>query len=290
MPTPAPELNSAIWSRLPHILLPIIIENTADVPTLEAWCQSTKHSSYLHRIAQREAYRTYIIDTNRFRRTAPSDSREDQNKVTEPSYRAHPPVAVSPLEFHQEIARHVQRLVLDLEYQGPGAAFALTEDLDFIWQSFLSHATCLEEIEHNGILRQAMLDRLLGTPSLKVLKIREILTKYVKRWDDILLTWQKLEQCSSLRVLDVSQLFHAEALGLAIAIRNLHNLEELRVKASELPLPGLNRLGSDDPSPLKPFLRCLYHKTGSNFERLPVGFPARLKKLALVDVNSRYVW
>lgn len=196
-------------------------------------------------------------------------------------------------KFHQENARHVQRLVLDLEcldLQRPNTALPFSGDLGFVCQSLLTYATRLEEIEQNGILRQGMLDRLLETPSLKILKIREMWSKYLTRWDDILLTWQKLGQCSSLKVLHVAQLFYTEAVGLAVAIRGLHNLEELRVKASELPLPGANRLGADDLSPLKPFLQSLYRKTGPGFDGTPVGFPAFLKKLALVDYDSRYVW
>lgn len=303
----APEPDRAIWSRFPHILLPIIIENTADFPTLEAWCQSTKNSSYLHRIARNELYRTYTIDTRPFRRTAQvksicrvrddnnnhdveSDSKEadeSQNDVYEPSDCVQ--ATTESVKFHQEIARHVKRLVLDLEcleLQRP-VPVLLSEDLDLVWQSFLSYATHLEEIEHKGILRQVLLDRLLATPSLRKLKIREIWSKYVTRKDDILLTWQRLGQCSYLRVLHVAQLFHPEAVGLAIAIRSLHSLEELYVKVAEFTLPGANRAGPDDPSPLKPFLRSLYQKTGLGFDRAPVGFPACLKKLALVDFNSR---
>lgn len=311
-----PEPDHTIWSRLPHILLPIIIENTADFTTLEAWCQSTKQSSYLHRIAKREIYRTYTFNIKTLRRTAqfksvcrvrdydnnddnnddvasdPRDVDENPNDVCEPSDRAHASASVLSVKSHQEIARHVRRLVLDLEcldLQRP-AALPLPEDLDFIWQSFLSYATRLEEIEHSGILWQVMLDRLLATQSLKILKIREIWTKYVTRWDDLLLNWQHLGQCSSLRVLHIAQLSHPEAVGLAIAIRGLHNLEDLRVKVSESLFPGANRqIRSDDPSPLKPFLRSLYQQTGPGFDRTPIGFPASLKKLALVDFNSRYV-
>lgn len=307
-----PEPDHTVWSRLPHILLPIIIENTAEFPTLEAWCQSTRQSSYLHRIAKRELYRTYSFNIQTLRRTArfksicrvrddndhddvasdPRDADENLNDVCEPSDCAHASASVPSVKSHQEIARHVQRLVLDLEcldLQRP-AALPLPEDLDFIWQSFLSYATHLEEIEHNGILWQVMLDRLLATPSLKMLKIREIWTKHVTRWDDLQLNWQNLGQCSSLRVLHIAQLSHPEAVSLAIAIRGLHNLEDLRVKVSELRFPGANRkVQSEDPSPLKPFLQSLYQQTGLGFDRTPIGFPASLKKLALVDFNSRYV-
>lgn len=305
--TPDSEPDHAIWSRLPHILLPIIIENTADFPTLEAWCRSTQHSSYLHRIAIQETYRTYRIDPNRFTNVEkPVHVREDNDnhnhnhhddvasdskaKATDES---RPDWYDSPdsdcAKFHQEIGPHVKRLVLDLEYldlQTPGAILPLTEDLDSIWQSFLCYATRLEEIEQNGILRQGMLDRMLETPSLNMLKIREVRSKYVTRSDDLFLSWERLGQCSSLRVLHVGQLFHSEAVSLAIAIRGLHNLEELRVKAPDLAYPP----GSDNPSPLMPFLRSLYQKTGRGFDRTPAGFPASLKKLALVDPNSRYVW
>lgn len=311
MATPDSEPDHAIWSRLPHILLPIIIENTADFPTLEAWCRSTQHSSYLHRIAIQETYRTYQIDTNRFKNVKKPvhvrDDNENDNhngnhnhhddvaSDSKPTDESRPDSYESPdcAKFHQEIGPHVKRLVLDLEYldlQTQGAVLPLTEDLGSIWQSFLCYATRLEKIEQNGILRQGMLDRMLATPSLNTLKIREIRSKYVTRSDDLLLTWERLGQCSSLRVLHVGQLFYSEAVGLAIAIRGLHSLEELRVKASELACPGANMPPrSDDPSPLKPFLRSLYQKTGPGFDRTPVGFPVSLKKLALVDFNSRYV-
>lgn len=317
MATPEPDYT--IWSRLPHILLPIIIENTADFPTLEAWCQSTSQSSYLHRIANREVYRSYAFNLQTLRRTAPfnprcivrEDSDDDDDDVpsdpdeilyevceprdcvhaSEPSDCAHASASVLSDKSRQEIARHVQRLVLDHEcLDQPKPALPMPEDLDFIWQSFLSYATRLEEIEHSGILWQVMLDRLLATPSLKMLKIREIWTRHLIRWDDLVLNWQNLGQCSSLTVLHIAQLSHPEAVGLAIAIRGLHNLEDLRVKVSELRFPGANRqTQSDDPSPLKPFLRSLYQQTGLGFDRTPIGFPASLKKLALVDFNSRYV-
>lgn len=301
--TPDSELDPTIWSQLPYILLPIIIENTADFRTLEAWCLSTKHSSYLHRIAKQEAYRTYTINTKPSRRTAQFKSicrvrdENDNDDVASDSKEAGESrdelyERLNCAKFHQENARHVQRLVLDLEcldLQRTNTALPFAGDLGFVCQSLLSHATRLEEIEQNGILRQGMLDRLLETPSLKILKIREMLSKYLTRWDDLLLTWQKLGQCSSLRVLHVAQLFHEEAVGLAIAIRGLHNLEELRVKASELPLPGANRLKGDDISPLKPFVQSLYQITGLGFDGTPVGFPPFLKKLALVDSDSRYV-
>ncbi|MCJ1470263.1 hypothetical protein MMC07_008908 [Pseudocyphellaria aurata] len=304
----AVEPDPTIWSRLPYVLLPIVVENTADLPTLEAWCQSTKKSSHLHCVAKRETYRTYTIDANSFRPTAqckPIDRVKAGNEINDDddNHNDNDNGAVAPnskemdksahvlcAKFHQEIARHVQRLVLDLEcldLQTPGFARPLADDRDFVWQSFLSCATRLEEIEQNGIVRQVMLDRLLATPLLKVLKIREIWSKHITRCNVLLLTWHKLGQCSSLRVLHVAQLFYAEAAGLAMAIRGLQNLEELRVKASELPLPGANRLKSDDPSPLKPFLQSMYQKTGPGFDNMPVGFPVSLKKLALVDFNSR---
>ena len=191
----------AIWSRLPPVLLPIIIENTTDIPTLEAWCHATRRSSYLHRIAKRETYRTFKIGTRSFLKPPPSpsivqhraigpddpgpehgNSHATDCDIENNSYIAQADTSVPLGEFYRETASYVKCLVLDLEFLD----LERTEDLmglpqskrfDSIWRDFLYFASCLSEIEHHGILDQSMLYRFSCIPTLRVLKLREVRTR-----------------------------------------------------------------------------------------------------------------
>lgn len=307
----------AIWSRLPPVLLPIIIENTTDIPTLEAWCQSTRHSSYLHRIAKRETYRTFRIGRRAFVKSAPSSiaqiraigpdgTRLDHVDETEHGFNIAQADASIPLsEFYRENASFVRRLVLDLDFVGLERAEDLvatpgTKGFDSIWGDFLSQASCLDEVEHCGFLNQSMLDRLADMQNLRVLKLRESDTRTgkfsrLRRTDiqafmsspsrDLLLSWSKLIRLQFLRTLHISNLFHREAFELGLTLQNLPTLKDLRVAVSSLSSPGANTIKSDDPSPLMELLK------GLNLLRPEIapspGFPASLEKLALVDFYSQ---
>lgn len=53
--------DATVWSRLPEVFLPLIIEHTSDPTTLINWTLCTRKASYRHRIALRRAYHTLVI-------------------------------------------------------------------------------------------------------------------------------------------------------------------------------------------------------------------------------------
>lgn len=56
--------DPTIWCQLPPVILPLIIEHTADLETLRNWCHATrqKESTFLHRLAVRETYRVVTVN------------------------------------------------------------------------------------------------------------------------------------------------------------------------------------------------------------------------------------
>lgn len=320
--------DAAIWSRLPPLLLPIIIENTTDIPTLEAWCQLTRHSSYLHRIARRETYRSFQIGLQAFLKPPPSpsnaiarapaiglddagldhgDSHAVDIDIEENDDIAQADASVPLSEFYRKNAPLVRRLVLDLKFLDLERAEDLvatprSEGFDSIWGDFLTHASCLDEVEHHGILYQSMFDRLAIVPTLRVLKFREVQTRsknsHCRRetdyfrlvptpLDDLLISWARLVRLPLLRTLHVSHLFLHEATDFARVVRCLFHLKDLRVAVSSLSSPGANSIRSDDLSPLVIFLRSLYRPLPPDHTGFCVGFPPYLEKLALVDFYSQ---
>lgn len=190
------------------------------------------------------------------------------------------------------------------------AKACVVETLDVL----LPHASSLEEIEHFGLLCQALLDIYVKFPTVSRIKLRETHSCTEGLYDNPETTLSedinedinlaRLSCISNLTFLDVSQLRSFEAPGLAKAVRSFTQLHHLRV--SEM-ADNIDHSRESQPSPLALFLRELYSdtlpsgfitttsETSSNSsdsddidclisaQQTGPGFPASLKSLELVD-------
>ena len=307
--------DPTIWSKLPPVLMPIIIQQTSDLSTLRALCESTRGSSYLHLLSLRETYRVYTIEQMNLL-NAPSayktlgddedesddggddDDDNDDNDNLQSILENNQGALTSVLHnsFYQGIGPHIKRLVLNLRFKSVETSDGLveSEDIHFTLKSLLSYASTLEEIDHDGVMYQELLDCLITKPILKVFKARKTWiaqpctkSNTPRPLDDLSLNWEGLGSLSFLKILHISHLFDSEACGLASAIRRLHHLEDLYVAASPLITPSGNSISSDQRSHLTTLLENLNRPTRTGKGEVTRGFPVSLKYLALVDINAR---
>ena len=282
-----------IWCHLPFVLLPLIIENTADPETLRQWCTATKQaeSTLLHRVALRETYRKFTVNKKGFlsafnscchRGVSPDscggESYAGQSLVSH-SYKSLNSSRRN-VQNYREISQYIKTLVLDFYFTGVEYRDGLVaiEDVQLTLETLLLH-TSVEEIEHDGNMYSLWLDQIVKLSSLRVLKIRDTPCTVPCTWDgDALrgtgwhtkLKWDGLCQMRSLRALYVSQLLVSEASDLAHAIRLLAGLEELYVGAS-------NTQKEDDTLPL--FVESFLEANNVASPR------SSLKRLSLVDIK-----
>lgn len=303
--------DPTIWSKLPPVLMPIIIQQTSDLSTLRALCESTRGSSYLHLLSLRETYRIYTIEQidllnapSAFRTLVDNEDEsddgddDDDNDNSQSILKKNQGALTSALHssFYQGIGPHIKRLVLNLRFKSVETPDGLveSEDIHFTLKSLLSYVSTLEEIDHDGVMYQEFLDCLITKPILKVFKARKTWiaqpctkSNTPRPLDDLSLNWEGLGSLSFLKILHISHLFGSEACGLASAIRRLHHLEDLYVAASPLITPSGNSISSDQLSPLTTLLEYLNRPIRTGKGEVTRGFPVSLKYLALVDINAR---
>lgn len=301
-----------IWSKFPIILMPIVIEQTSDLSTLNALCEATRGSSYLHLLCLREIYRVYSIEQGDLLRV-PWEHRDiwyessddecyddeiDGERKETPSANGDKlgRLRSNPQEsFYQDIGPHIKLLNLNFQFRSPAIPDELIESEDVLYTiaSLLPYTSRLEEIDHDGLMHQELLDCLIATPNLRVLKVRKTWSAQPCTWsglrrppDDLLLNWNGVGALSLLKTLHISHLFDSEAQGLASAIRRIPHLENLYVAASPLLTPRGNTISSDDRSHLITLLTTLNRPTRAGKGETSLGFPVSLKYLALVDINA----
>ena len=292
------------------MLMPIIIQQTSEPSTLKALCESTRGSSYLHLLCLRETFRVYTIEKSdllsaplgfRVREGESDDDEADEEDYDRDETLLDEEDDSSLFESarykssYQEIGPHIKRLVLNFRFNSVETQDRLikSEDIHYTVASLLSHASNLEEIDHDGVIYQELLDCLIATPSLKVFKARKTwvaqpctLSNLPRRPNDLLLNWDKLGALSFLKTLHISHLFEPEAIGLASAIKGMNQLEDLHVAASSLLTPMGNSIASDEHSHLVTLLAALNRPIPTDKGEVPRGFPVSLKRLSLVDFNA----
>lgn len=305
--------DPAIWSKLPLALMPIIIQQTSEPSTLKALCESTRGSSYLHLLCLRETFRVYTIEKSDllsaplgFRVREGESDDDDDDEADEEDYDRDEALLdeeddsslFEPARyksFYREIGPHIKRLVLNFRFNSVETPDGLTEseDIHYTVASLLPHTSNLEEIDHDGVIYQELLDCLIATPSLKVFKARKTcvaqpctLSNLPRRPTDLLLNWDKLGALSFLKTLHISHLFKPEAIGLASAIKGMHQLEDLHVAASSLVTPMGNSIATDEHSHLVTLLAALNRPIPTDNGEVPRGFPISLKRLSLVDITA----
>ncbi len=162
-----------IWSKLPEHLVPYIIEQAQDLKTLKNWCEATKETWHLNRVATRLRWKTFTIHKKNLYMGNLFDPPEwaDQDYFTAKRIRDR----AAKSEFSQAMretdgrsgygvipATLIKRLLVNVQ-TGWGsdyvkdsvdsAGFLLTLDI------LLDQNPSLEEVEHFGLLCQDQLDR-----------------------------------------------------------------------------------------------------------------------------------
>lgn len=312
--------DPAIWSKLPLVLMTIVIQQTSELSTLKALCESTRGSSYLHLLCLRETFRVYTIEKRDLLRVplelkahddgkdddgdddgVDDDDNEDQDENDNGDEAKLAKQGLNGLElardnsFYREIGPHIKQLVLNFRFSTTEAGNRLidSEDIHYTVTSLLSYVSSLEDIDHDGVIYQELLDSLIATPTLQVFKARKtwiaqpcIRSNSLRGPEDLLLNWEGLGALSFLKTLHISHLFEPEANGLALAIGRLPQLEDLHVAASPLLTPMGNSIASDEKSHLATLLAALNRPIRNDRGEFSRGFPVSLKRLALVDVNA----
>lgn len=295
--------DSSIWSRLPEHLVCCIIELAKDTETRRNWCDATKGNSLLHRIALRGFWCSFTV--HRENLLEKSDDTEDPfgcekaRKELERAIRFSPWTGANP--FPIKPASLIQRLVLNFQhgfYDGTFTRDVLSNG-NHTLKSLIHHCSCLERVDHYGVLSQKMLFLLVRMRNVTTLRLRKTSRSIPPLGHEGTahlsspLKFGKLHYMRRLVILDISALLLSEARGLAHAIMCLDRLQELRVATHpKWPLPG------EDPlihyTPMAILLRrlcCRSHISAIGSDLLSpeaaVGLPASLKKLTLID-NQRH--
>ena len=224
---------------------------------------------------------------------------EKARKELERAIRFSPWTGANP--FPIKPASLIQRLVLNFQhgfYDGTFTRDVLSNG-NHTLKSLIHHCSCLERVDHYGVLSQKMLFLLVRMRNVTTLRLRKTSRSIPPLGHEGTahlsspLKFGKLHYMRRLVILDISALLLSEARGLAHAIMCLDRLQELRVATHpKWPLPG------EDPlihyTPMAILLRrlcCRSHISAIGSDLLSpeaaVGLPASLKKLTLID-NQRH--
>ena len=185
-------------------------------------------------------------------------------------------------------APHIRRLHLQIYFDSGdrrddlSRSGAIRNALDMI----LPEAKDLQEIDHYGAMYEDVMDGILEVPSLKTLRIRQSGHDVSYFRSDrsrglCMLDWSTFFQGHSLKNLTVSQLHLYEAPGLAMAIKRLRKLENLRVETAK---SDIKLLVNFEHCTMMAFIDELYRRKRESENEDP-GFPSSLKALALVNVH-----
>lgn len=267
-----------IWSKLPEHLVPYIIEQAQDLKTLKNWCEATKGTWHLNRVATRLRWKTFtinkknmhmgdLVDLSDYFTAKRMKDRAVNNEVSQAirGTDERPGYGVIPATF-------IKRLLVNMQ-TGWGIDYmkdTLATVGVLLTLEVLDQNSCLEEIEHFGFLCQDQLDRFVKIPTLTKIELRKThgctrgLYENLKpvSVEDYLeikgINLAKLFCLSKLTSLNVSQLRSVEAPGLAKAVRSLPQLQHLRI--SEMS-DTIHRGRGSRAWPMAIFLRELYSES-----------------------------
>lgn len=316
------ELNSTVWSKTPHDILNLIIEQS-DRATQDVWSRTGPafydfSSALLWReiSIDREDFHTYWEWT--WTRPPLFNPRPDNGGILDflirgPAHQDFCQMSETILENRVASPRtRIKHLFLDLDPDMPRKTAPITSpitspEIEIVLGFFALFMTRLASLSFDGPLSQGSLGQIVKFEVLRELDLGRL--EYYERglehaasaqarglrripWaTKLTLDFTCLFEMQSLRTLKIGRLATLEAQGLAKAIRRLRHLTFLSISAcyslTANEEEGLLEETPGDVSPLIPFLEALSSR-GDEANEWPGdgisgGFPIRLKTLVLED-------
>lgn len=293
---PATRLNRLMWKSLPPELLYFIVEETAGLRNLKAWCAATATSDSvgLHSFALRRYHQRFVVSRQNLvseqtvctRRTLASvhvDTQEITRTLLPPSSNHKLP----------PLGHSIECLVLNFQtgFTSGSMTMADIRKFEFSMDYLLPRLEYCKEVDQYGDLLPTLFEdivRKIGT-TVERLSLRKLNShapprllgrfKDPNKWPTVSmdLPFERLMRRKNITSLEVGNLRYQEVRNLVVAIRTLQNLRNLHIEAN----PGSNAVTCR-------FLTGMFRI----YERthLPLGFPTALRRLTIIDDDDEWVY